>query len=138
MTVEYLDLTDYLAIATEVTGLDLDTILKVTNLNLADSALHAPAAGFGDTDFYPEFIDKAAVLIVRLARNHPLPDGNKRAAWVSLRMFVEVNGWRWQPAPVVDDAEHAVVEIAAGEWDEQRTARWLANHLAPPHDTAGT
>ena len=138
MTVDYLDLTDYLAIATEVTGLDLDTILKVTNLNLADSALHAPAAGFGDTDFYPEFIDKAAVLIVRLARNHPLPDGNKRAAWVSLRLFVEVNGWRWQPAPAVDDAEQAVLKIAAGEWDEQRTARWLANHLAPPDDTTGT
>ncbi len=63
MTVEYLDLTDYVAIATEVTGLDLDTILKVTDLNLADSALHAPAAGFGDTDFYPEFVDKAAVLM---------------------------------------------------------------------------
>ena len=75
MTVDYLDLTDYLAIATEVTGLDLETILKITNLNLADSALHAPAAGFGDTDFYPEFIDKAAVLIVRLARNHPCPTG---------------------------------------------------------------
>ena len=42
MTVDYLDLTDYLAIAAEVTGLDLDTILKVTDLNLADSALHAP------------------------------------------------------------------------------------------------
>ena len=75
-----------------MTGLDLDTVLKVTDLNLADSALHAPAAGFGDTDFYPLFVDKAAVLIVRLARNDPLPDGNKRAAWVSLRLFVELNG----------------------------------------------
>ena len=81
--IEYLDLADYLAIAVGVTGLDIETILKVTNLNLADSALHAPAAGFGDTDFYPDFVDKAAVLIVRLARNHPLPDGNKRAAWVA-------------------------------------------------------
>ena len=55
-------------------------LMKVTKLDLADSALHAPAAGFGDTDFYPDFIDKAAVLVVRLAGNHPLPDGNKRAA----------------------------------------------------------
>jgi death on curing protein len=85
VTVKCLDLTDYVAIATEVTGLDLDTILKVTDLNLADSALHPPAAGFGDTDFYPEFVDKAAVLIVRLRRHHPLPDGNKRAGSVSRR-----------------------------------------------------
>jgi death-on-curing protein len=56
--------------------------VNVEYLDFADSALHAPAAGFGDDDFYPEFVDKAAVLIVRLARHHPLPDGNKRAAWV--------------------------------------------------------
>ncbi len=61
--------------------------MKVADLNLADSALHAPADGFGDTDFHPEFIDKAAVLIVRLAGNHPLPDGNKRALWVALRAW---------------------------------------------------
>lgn len=42
-----------------MTGLDLDTIMNVTNLDLADSALHAPG-GFGDTDFYPEFVNKAA------------------------------------------------------------------------------
>lgn len=71
MTIEYLDLADYVAIAASVTGLDVATLMKVTSLGLADSALHAPAASFGDTEFYPDFVDKAAVLIVRLARNHP-------------------------------------------------------------------
>ncbi len=80
MTVEYLDLADYVAIAAAVTGLDLQTVMNVTNLDLADSALHAPVAGFGEDDFYPDFVDKAAVLLVRLARNHPLPDGNKRGS----------------------------------------------------------
>ncbi|MFI5045457.1 MAG: hypothetical protein ACHQIG_00215 [Acidimicrobiia bacterium] len=61
MTVEYLDLADYVAIATDVTGLDPATVMKIANLDLADSALHAPAAGFGGTEFYPEFVDKAAV-----------------------------------------------------------------------------
>ena len=98
----------------------------------AESALHAPAAGFGETEFYPDFIDKAAVLIVRLAKNHPLPDGNKRAAWVSLRLFIEINGWTWATTPTVDQAEHVVLALAAGEWDETRTAGWLREHLAPP------
>jgi death-on-curing protein len=53
VTVEYLELADYLAIAIEVTGLEAETITRVTKLDLADSALHAPAAGFGDTEFYP-------------------------------------------------------------------------------------
>lgn len=131
MTIEYLDLADYVAIAAAVTGLDVATLMKVTSLDLADSALHASAAGFGDTDFYPDFIDKAAVLIVRLARNHPLPDGNKRAAWVALRLFVDINTWHWDPKPTVDDAEAAVLAIAAGEWDEASAADWLRGHLQP-------
>ena len=61
MSVEYLSLADYLAIAASVTRLDIDTLIKATKLDLADSALHAPSAGFGDTDFYPDFVDKAAV-----------------------------------------------------------------------------
>jgi hypothetical protein len=41
------------------------------------------SAGFSGQELYPDFVDKAAVLVVRLAKNHPLPDGNKCAAWVS-------------------------------------------------------
>ena len=132
MTIRYVDLVDYVAIAAEVTGLDVATVLKIANLDLADSALHAPAAGFGDTDLYPDFIDKAAVLVVRLARNHPLPDGNKRAAWIALRYFIAKNGWTWNPRPPVDDAEATVLAIAAGELDEAATADWLGRYLAAP------
>jgi len=131
VTVEYLDLADYVAIAAAVTGLDLQTVMNMTNLNLADSALHAPAAGFGEDEFYPDFVDKAAVLLVRLARNHPLPDGNKRAAWVSLRLFAEINDWTWDPTPSIDDAEAAVLAVAAGNWDEGTTSTWLRSHLQP-------
>jgi death-on-curing protein len=130
VSVEYLDLADYLAIAGAITGLDDVTLMKVANLDLADSALHAPSAGFGDTDFYPDFVDKAAVLIVRLAKNHPLPDGNKRVAWVALRLFLDVNGWRFDPTPDIDEAESAVLAVASGEWDEVATAQWLRPRLA--------
>ena len=43
--VHYLDLSDYLAIAAEVTGLDTETIVTVTRLDLADSALPPTLAG---------------------------------------------------------------------------------------------
>ena len=132
MSVEYLGLADYVEIAAEVTGLDLDTILQVTDLGLADSALHAPAAGFGDTELYPQFEDKAAVLIVRLAKNHPLPDGNKRAAWVALRMFIEINGRKWTEPPAIDEAEQAVLAIASGEWNQEPVADWLRDRISPP------
>ena len=76
----YLTLAEALTIAELVTGLDALTLAKVSRLELLDSALHAPQAGFGDEDFYPSIEQKAAVLAVRIARNHPLPDGNKRLA----------------------------------------------------------
>jgi prophage maintenance system killer protein len=87
VSVEYLDLADYVAIAQAVTGLDLQTV----------------------------------------------PDGNKRAAWVSLRLFVDINGWAWTPKPSVGEAEQAVLSIAAGDWDEADTARWLRAYLRPAH-----
>ena len=132
MNVEYLDLADFVTISAAVTGLDEDTIVKVADLGLADSALHAPSASFGDREFYEDFIDKAAVLVVRLARNHPLPDGNKRAAWVSMRMFIEMNGWSWSRRPELDEGEATVLAIAAGELDEEQTAAWLRGYLIAP------
>ncbi len=130
MSTKYLELADYLAIAAEITGLDERTITKVTKLDLADSALHAPAAGFGEVEFYPDFIEKAAVLVTHLAKNHPLPDGNKRAAWVALRLFVEINEWSWQPTPSIDDAEQAVLAIASGDWDQDDMTTWLRRYLS--------
>ena len=52
MSVEYLDLADYIAIAAEVTGLDIATIMKVASLDLADSAART-GRGTVQTDFYP-------------------------------------------------------------------------------------
>jgi death-on-curing protein len=136
VSIRYIELVDYLAIAAEITGLDTTTLTRVAKIDLAESALHAPAAGFGETEFYPDFIEKAAVLIVHLAKNHPLPDGNKRAAWVALRMFIAINDWTWRTMPAVDDAEQAVLAIAAGTWSQDDMATWLRRHLAPPSTTS--
>ncbi|MHB8330414.1 MAG: type II toxin-antitoxin system death-on-curing family toxin, partial [Acidimicrobiales bacterium] len=86
---------------------------------------------FSDEEFYPDFCDKAAVLLVRLAKNHPLLDGNKRAAWVTLRLFIEMNAWYWTAYPSVDEAERAVLAVAAGEGGEERTASWLRERIEP-------
>ena len=73
----YLHLAEYLWLTEQVTGVEAAGLAKASRIELADSALHAPAASFGGEEFYPGLIDKAAVLTCRLAWNHPLPDGNK-------------------------------------------------------------
>jgi death on curing protein len=122
----YLTLAEYFWIAEQVTGVDSAVLVKASRVELADSALCAPAAGFGDQDFYPDMFDKAAVLTCRLSWNHPLLDGNKRSAWASLVVFVDLNGGLWDPDPPdVDDAEAAMLAVAAHEVDEGWLAEWL-------------
>lgn len=66
------------------------------------------------------------MLCCRLAWNHPLPDGNKRSAWASLVLFVDLNGGSSAPDPPdVDEAESAMIEVAAGEVNEEWLAAWL-------------
>lgn len=129
----YLTLAEFLWLSEQVTGLVASTLAKAARIDLADSALHAPAAGMGEDDFYPDLHDKAAVLTCRLAWNHPLPDGNKRAAWACLIMFIELNGGDWVPDPPdVDEAEAAMLAVAGHDIDEAWFASWLRERVHFP------
>jgi len=126
----YITLAEYFWLAEQVTGVDAETLAKASRSDLADSALHAPQAGFGDVEFYPDVYDQAAVLVCRLTWNHPLPDGNKRVAWASLVMFIDLNGGAWDPNPPdIDKAEGAMLAIASGDVDEIWTAAWLRERV---------
>ena len=128
----YLSLAEYLWLAEQVTGIDAGTLAKISRVELADSALHSPSAGFGDQDFYPDLIDKAAVLTCHLAWNHPLLDGNKRAAWAALVLFLDLNDMVWDPDPPdVDEAEAAMLAVAAHDVDENWLADWLRQRTKP-------
>ena len=128
----YISLGEYFWLAEQVTSLHSDVLIKAARVELADSALQAPQASFGGQEFYPDLVDKAAVLVCRLAWNHPLPDGNKRASWAALVMFLDLNGMVWNPDPPdVDDAESMMLAVAAGEVDEAETAEWLRARLRP-------
>ena len=122
--VEYLDLADYLLIAEAVLGVAAEEIARWPGIGLAESALHAPAAGFAEVELYPDLVDKAAVLCVRLARNHPLPDGNKRVAYLAMVEFLARNGVEWIP-PSVDETVTTIERVASGQFSEQELADWL-------------
>lgn len=120
----YLDLADYLLIAEAVLGAPAEEIARWPGIGLAESALHAPAAAFAGVELYPDVIDKAAVLCVRLARNHPLPDGNKRVAYLALVEFLARNGVEWK-SPSVDETVATLEGVAAGRVSERELADWL-------------
>lgn len=120
----YVTFGDYCRIAAEVLGTTPEQVARLPRIALADSALASPRAGFGDHDAYPTLIEKAAALVEHLARNHPLPDGNKRCAFLAAERFLAANG-----RPITDadpDTDVPMVEkIAAGEATPNQIIAWL-------------
>ncbi len=127
--VRYLTLDDWIFLAAEVLGVEMATITFTADLHLADSALHAPQASFGENDAYPDVVDKAAVLGWHLVKNHSLPDGNKRCGLVAMVVFLKLNGIDWT-TPEVDEAVETMLAVAAGELDAAELAAWLRDHAA--------
>lgn len=105
-------------VAEQVTGVEATVLSKAAHTELAGSALYALQAAFGAHELYVELADQAALLVCRLAWNHPLPDGNKRVGWASLVMFLDLNGVRWDPDLLdLDDSEATMLTMAAGQVD---------------------
>ena len=128
MTVSYPTLDDYLHTAAYVLDLPVETVIKSARIELAESALHAPQAGWGEVEFYPELPMKAAVLLVRLAKNRPLPDGNKRAAYLVMIEFLARNGQRFI-ASDMDATIDMMVKIAGSEVDQAEVEDWIRRQL---------
>lgn len=101
-------------------------------MELAESALHAPAATFGGLEFYPDLARKTAVLTSRLINSHALPDGNKRVGYLCALEFVARNGGTWTHAPDDPDGDGtvAIIEgVAAGQIDEDTLTAWIEQRL---------
>jgi death on curing protein len=91
----YLDIADYVLIAEAVTGIKAETLADMPRVvNLASSAPAVPASGWGRPDAYPELAQESALLAARLAKDHPLPNANKRVAWLAMIEFIERNGYQ--------------------------------------------
>jgi death-on-curing protein len=129
VAVYYPEFGDFCDVAADILGTTPEQIARFPNVGLAESALAAPRAGFGDVEVYPSILEKAAILLERLARNHPLPDGNKRTAFFLAGLFLEANG-----APLLDaqpDADVPMVErIAAGQVEHREVLAWLSERTA--------
>lgn len=122
-----LTLPEVLIIAEAVTGIDAEILVKVSRIELLESAIAASQAGFGNFELYPEFVDKAAVLCSRIVRNHALPDGNKRLGWQSLVVFCDINGYELIAEP--DEAVEFIESLAAGIISEPQLAEWIRSRI---------
>jgi len=97
---------------------------------LLDSAMARPqnVVGYADPAAPPDIATLAASYGVGLAKNHPLVDGNKRAAFLAVGLFLHLNGHRLK----VNQAEATLtmLGVAAGDLSEDAFAAWLRRHAA--------
>lgn len=90
-----------------------------------ESALAYPQnlAAYGE----PGLAELAAGYLFAVAKNHAFVDGNKRTAWVTCNIFIEING-----SELVFDKIAAVrfVEgVAGGAIDYEGARAWIATRL---------
>ena len=71
----------------------------------------APALGFG------------------IARNHPFVDGNKRTAYIAMRLFLRINEWDLAASAI--DRYRIMIRLAAGDLEEPELVAWLRAHARP-------
>ncbi|HEY5549347.1 MAG TPA: type II toxin-antitoxin system death-on-curing family toxin [Coriobacteriia bacterium] len=71
----------------------------------------------------------AAAYAFGLTRNHPFNDGNKRVAFVTMGVFLGLNGYEFE-APE-SEVVTVMLDLAAGELDEDQLAGWIRPHLLP-------
>ena len=97
----------------------------VRDLGLSESALGRPLNKFayGETSLSA----LAAAYAFGIARNHPFVDGNKRAAFASIIVFLGLNGIDFDVPP--EAATAIILGMAAGEIDEDGLARWIGDNL---------
>jgi len=95
----------------------------VRDSGLLESALARPINKFayGET----ELASLAAAYAFGIAKN-PFVDGNKRAAFASLIVFLGLNGIDFAPPP--EAATAIMLSLAAGEVNEESLARWIRDN----------
>jgi death on curing protein len=96
----------------------------VRDRGLLESAILRPVNQwhYGQTDLAA----LAAAYAFGLARNHAFVDGNKRAAFHAMMVFLRGNGIRFAPDPA--HATAVILALAAGEVNEEGLTRWIRDN----------
>ena len=69
----------------------------------------------------------AAAYAYGSARNHPFNDGNKRAAYLAIGIFLAINGFTLKVEPT--EAVNIMLALAAGDLTELELASWIEKHI---------
>jgi death-on-curing protein len=82
-----------------------------------------------------DLVELAAVYDHGLATGHPFHDGNKRIDFVTMAVFLELNGVELEATEA--EVVTVMLALAGGELDEDRLAEWLRSRTADAGEASG-
>lgn len=92
-----------------------------------DAAINRPYQTFDQHELYPEAIDKAAAIFESIISNHPFIDGNKRTAYVLMRLILMENN---QDIKASENEKYDfVINAAQGKLTFQMIRGWITDHI---------
>ncbi len=101
----------------------------VRDQGLLESAINRPFATFDNQDLYPTHSDKAAAILESILINHPFVDGNKRTAYVLMRLILLDDGY--DIAATHDEKYQIVISASKGEARFDEIKSWIEAHIKP-------
>lgn len=99
----------------------------IRDLGGLEAALYRPYATFDGNDLYPTAIDKAAAIFESLIINHPFIDGNKRIAYVLMRLTLIENNF--DIAASKEEKYDITIEASKGEIGFDEIKQWLTKRI---------
>lgn len=96
----------------------------IRDQGMLESALGRPLNKFAYGE--PDVAALAAAYAYGIARNRPFVDGNKRAAFDAMIVFLGLNDIDFLVPP--EEATAMILSLAAGEVSEEGLARWIRDN----------
>ena len=103
--------------------------LGIRDSGLLKSAIAQPKMMFDGIELYPTVPEKASALCFSLIMNHPFVDGNKRTAHAATKLFLEMNGWKFNASR--DDARDTMMALASNKLSRDEFTSWVQNVSSP-------
>lgn len=99
----------------------------IRDRGLLESAVRRPFQTFDGIELYPLPIEKAAAIFESIVCNHPFIDGNKRIAWVLLRLTLLNNSCDVRASE--NDKYEFVMNAASGKLNFDEIRLWIEQHV---------
>jgi len=99
----------------------------IRDRGILDSAINRPYQTFDGQELYPSPIDKAAAIFESIISNHPFVDGNKRTAYVLMRLVLKESKMDIDLGQ--DQKFDFVIKAAKGEFTFDQIRTWIKINL---------